>query len=119
MLETRAVKMKFGKWTFSYIGLKVWNALSLDAREADNIGNFKQKVKTLLFEGKIKFVGHAFITTWIFMIIAHLSSSEFHSENALYKYNIIIIVIIIFTRFSIFCKKILISQKMFWNEVGD
>ena len=30
MLETKAIKTKFGKRTFSYTGPKLWNALPLD-----------------------------------------------------------------------------------------
>ena len=40
----------------------MWNALPLDIKE-DNIEKFKQKVKTLLFEGTAKFLEHAFIAT--------------------------------------------------------
>ena len=95
MLETKAVKTKFRKRTFSYTGPKLRNALPLHIREEDNIVNFKQKAKKLLFEGTAKFLENAFITTWIFSITAHLSSREFHSENGLYKYDIIITIIIV------------------------
>ena len=50
MLETKAVNTKHGKRTFSYTGHKLWSAHSLDTREENNIENFKQKFKTLLFE---------------------------------------------------------------------
>ena len=63
MLETKAVKTKFRKRTFSYTGPKLRNALPLHIREEDNIVNFKQKAKKLLFEGTAKFLEHAFITT--------------------------------------------------------
>ena len=33
---------------------KLWNALPLDIRKEDNIEKFKQKVKTLIFEGTAK-----------------------------------------------------------------
>ena len=71
------------------------NALPLGVREEDNIEKFKQKVKILLFEGTAKFLEHAFIATWLYMITAQLSSSMLHSETALCKYDIIIIIIII------------------------
>ena len=63
LLETKAVNTKYGKRTFSYTGPKLWNALPLDIREENNIEKFKQKVKTLLFEGTVKFLEHAFIAT--------------------------------------------------------
>ena len=47
ILETKAVKTKFGNRTFSYTGPKLWNALPLDIREEDNIDNFKKKLKQL------------------------------------------------------------------------
>ena len=57
MLETKAVKTKFIKRTFTYTGLKLWNALSLCIREEEgNVDNFEQKVKTLLFKGTAKFL---------------------------------------------------------------
>ena len=62
MLETSKDKTKYGKQTFTYTGPKMWNALPLDIKE-DNIEKFKQKVKTLLFEGTAKFLEHAFIAT--------------------------------------------------------
>ena len=54
MLETRGAKTKYGKQTFTYTGPKLWNALALDIREENNIKKFKQKVKTLIFEGTAK-----------------------------------------------------------------
>ena len=63
MLETKAVNTKYGKRTSSDIGPKLWNAFSLDIKEENNIEKFKQKVKTLLFEGTVKFLEHAFIAT--------------------------------------------------------
>jgi hypothetical protein len=63
MLETRGAQTKYGKRTFTYTGPKLWNALPLEIREEDNIEKFKQKVKTLLFEGTAKFLEHAFIAT--------------------------------------------------------
>ena len=65
MLETRGAKTKYRKRTFTYTGPKLWNALPLEIREEDNIEKFKQKVKTLLFEGTTKFLEHAFIATWL------------------------------------------------------
>ena len=63
MLETKAVNTKYGKRTVSYTGPKLWNALPLDIREENNIEKFKQKVKTLLFEGTVKFLEYAYIAT--------------------------------------------------------
>ena len=51
LLETKPVKTKYGKRTFSYAGPKLWNALPLQVRSEDDIETFKRHVKTLLFEG--------------------------------------------------------------------
>ena len=63
MLEPKGANTKHGKRIFTYTGPKLWNALPLDIREEDNIEKFKQKEKTLLFEGTPKFLEHAFIAT--------------------------------------------------------
>ena len=63
MLETKGANTKYGKRIFTYTGPKLWNALPLEIREENNIEKFKQKVKTLLFEGIEKFLEHAFIAT--------------------------------------------------------
>ena len=62
----------------------MWNALPLDIREKDNIEKFKQRFKTLLFEGTIKFVEHAFITNWIYTVTEHFSSN-IYIKNTLIK----------------------------------
>ena len=63
-------------------------SLLLDIREENNIEKFKQKSRTLLFEGTIKFLYHFIITTWVYMVTAYLYSIVSHSENALYMDNI-------------------------------
>ena len=51
LLETRRVKTKYGRRTFSYVGPKLWNALPLHIRSEECIDKFKTQVKTLLFDG--------------------------------------------------------------------
>ena len=62
MLETKAVKTKFRKRTFSYTGPKLRNALPLHIREESNIEKVTEKVKTLSFEEISKFLEHTLIT---------------------------------------------------------
>ena len=49
LLETRAVKTKYGRRTFEYAGPRLWNALPLDVRTIECIDTFKKKLKTILF----------------------------------------------------------------------
>ena len=51
LLETRKVKTKYGRRTFSYVGPQLWNALPLHIRMKEEIVNFKRHLKALLFEG--------------------------------------------------------------------
>ena len=60
LLETKKVKTKYGRRTFSYVGPKLWNALPLYMRMKDDIVDFKRNLKTLLFEGTDDFKKRAF-----------------------------------------------------------
>ena len=61
MLETKRVKTKYGRRTFSFVGPKLWNALPLHIRMEENIDRFKTQVKTLLFDGTEDFKKRAFM----------------------------------------------------------
>ena len=60
LLETRRVKTKYGRRTFSYVGPKLWNALPLQIRLEENMDSFKKQVKTLLFDGTEQLKKRAF-----------------------------------------------------------
>ena len=60
LLETRNVKTKYGRRTFSYVGPQLWNALPLHMRMKEEIVDFKRHLKTLLFEGTEEFKKRAF-----------------------------------------------------------
>ena len=51
LLDTPNVNTKYGKRLFEYNGSRLWNALSFDVRNDENIESFKKKIKTLLFDG--------------------------------------------------------------------
>ena len=79
---------KYGKRIFTYTGPKLWNALPLDIREEDNVVMFKQKVKTLLFEGTTPFLEHAFVTTLIYTVTAHFLSVTHYWTTVLLSFII-------------------------------
>ena len=60
ILETKSVKTKYGKRTFDYVGPRLWNALPLHIKMAENVDAFKGQVKTLLFEGTEEFKNRAY-----------------------------------------------------------
>ena len=51
MLEVKYVKTKYGRRTFDFLGPRLWNALPLDVRMEQKIDTFKNRVKTILFDG--------------------------------------------------------------------
>ena len=60
LLETTAVKTKYGKRTFDFAAPRLWNALPLDVRIEGDIEKFKKRVKTILFKDTEGFLKHAF-----------------------------------------------------------
>ena len=51
LLDTPNFNTKYGKRLFEYNGCRLWNTLSYDIRNDENIDSFKKKIKTLLFDG--------------------------------------------------------------------
>ena len=51
MLEVKYAKTKYGRRTFDFVGPRLWNALPLDVRKEQKLDIFKNRVKTLLFDG--------------------------------------------------------------------
>ena len=50
MLKLHFYKTKYGKRTFKYNAPRLWNALPLNIRTAENIDSFKRMVKTILIQ---------------------------------------------------------------------
>ena len=51
LLKTPNFNTKYGKRIFEYNGSRLWNALPVDIRMVEDVGTFKTKIKTLLFDG--------------------------------------------------------------------
>ena len=51
MLETPNFKTMYGKRVFAYNGSRLWNALPVTVRAAEDVEKYKKMVKTLLFNG--------------------------------------------------------------------
>ena len=60
LLKGKSVKTKYGKRTFDYAAPRLWNALPLHVRTAENIDLFKKHIKTILFKDTEKFKQIAF-----------------------------------------------------------
>ena len=61
MLKTSFCQSKYGRRMFKYNAPRLWNALPLNIRTAENIDLFKKLVKTLLFEDTGSFKAKAFM----------------------------------------------------------
>ena len=51
LLKTPNFKTKYGKRVFEYSGSRLWNALPVELRSVEEVGTFKGRLKTLLFDG--------------------------------------------------------------------
>ena len=51
LLKTPNFKTKYGKRVFEFSGSRLWNALPVELRMLEDVGTFKGKIKTLLFDG--------------------------------------------------------------------
>ena len=51
LLKTPNFKTKYGKRVFEYSGSSLWNALPADLRMVEDVGIYKKRLKTLLFDG--------------------------------------------------------------------
>ena len=60
LLETIAVKTKYGKRTFDFAAPRLWNALPPEVRKEGVIDKFKKIVKTILFQDTEGFLKRAF-----------------------------------------------------------
>ena len=60
MLETPNFHTKYGKRLFEYNGSRLWNALPVHIRSAEDVDEFKKSVKTLFFTNYDQFKRTAF-----------------------------------------------------------
>ena len=60
LLETMKVKTQYGRRSFDFVGPKLWNALPVHVRTLEDIDEFKNHVKTILFNGSEEFKRIAF-----------------------------------------------------------
>ena len=60
LLDTPNFNTKYGKRLFEYNGSRLWNALPMKMRVEENIDEYKQMLKTMLFEGNDKLKLKAF-----------------------------------------------------------
>ena len=60
LLETPNYKTKYGKRLFDYNASRLWNALPVELRTEESVVEFKNKLKTLLFDGSEELKRRAF-----------------------------------------------------------
>ena len=60
LLKTPNFDTKYGKRIFEYNGSHLWNALPVDIRMLEDVGTFKTRIKTMLFDGCEDFKNRAF-----------------------------------------------------------
>ena len=60
LLKTPNFESKYGKRIFEYNGSRLWNALPVDIRVVEDVGTFKSRIKTMLFDGCEDFKNRAF-----------------------------------------------------------
>ena len=60
LLETPNYKTKYGKRLFDYNAPRLWNALPVELRTEESVVEFKNKLKTLLFDGSEELKRRAF-----------------------------------------------------------
>ena len=59
MLEVKYAKTKYGGRTFDFVDPRLWNALPLDVRTQHKLDIFKNRVKTILFNGTVELKSRA------------------------------------------------------------